>query len=128
MQIKLDKADVVFSQVIRLRDKKCMRCGSAVKFNAKGMPVSHQNSHFFGRGQESTRYSLDNCDTLCYGCHVLWGSKDREDYREFKIKQLGRDKFNWLLVNSKMLKKKDRKLELIKAKELVKIYLQQKEL
>ena len=38
--IKIDKADKVFSQYIRLRDKRCMRCGSAVQFNEKGLPIS----------------------------------------------------------------------------------------
>ena len=122
--IKIDKADKVFSQVVRLRDRKCMRCGSAVKFNDKGLPISHQASHFFGRGQESTRYDLRNVDALCMACHIIWGSKDREDYREFKIKQLGKKGFDLLLIKSKTTKKKDRKLELIKAKELLKKYLE----
>ena len=123
MQIKLDKADVVFSQVIRLRDKECVRCHSRVKFNNNGLPVSHQNSHYFGRGQESTRFCLENCDTLCYGCHVAWGSKDREDYRSFKIKQLGEEGFSLLKLKSKTPQRKDRKLELIKAKMLIKEYI-----
>lgn len=120
MKIRLDPADKVFSQVIRLRDKKCVRCGSPVKFNEKGIPVTHQNSHYFGRGQESTRYNKNNCDTLCYGCHVIWGSKEREDYRDFKINQLGQKGFDLLLLRSKTPQKKDRKLELIKAKEQLK--------
>jgi len=50
----------------------------------------------------------------------LWGGRDREDYRNFKIKQLGQEGFNLLLIRSKTSGKKDRKLQLIIAKELVK--------
>ena len=32
------------------------------------------------------------------GCHQMWGSTDREAYREFKIKQLGRRRFNKMLT------------------------------
>ena len=119
MNIKIDKADEIFSQYIRKRDRVCMRCGSQVKFNAKGLPVSHQASHYFGRGQESTRFDPQNVDCLCMACHTLWGSRDREDYRFFKIKQLGQNGFNNLLIRSKKLCKKDRALSLIKVKALL---------
>lgn len=118
--IKIDPADRVFSQYIRLRDGKCMRCGSVIEFNDLGLPVTHQASHFFGRGQESTRFDPDNLDCLCYGCHQYWGSQNREDYRAFKISQLGQDRFDSLMVKAKTYKKKDRKLELIIAKERLK--------
>lgn len=109
--ISRGKADQLFSQYIRLRDSKCVRCLSAVRFNEKRLPVSHTASHYFGRGAESTRFDPDNVDTLCYPCHTKWASQDREDYRQFKIAQLGEKKFNALLARSKTLKKKDRKLE-----------------
>lgn len=123
--IKLDPADKEFSKAIRLRDRECVRCHSKVEFNHLGMPKTHQASHYFGRGQESTRFDLENVDTLCPSCHILWGSRDREDYRNFKINQLGQNRFNLLLIRSKTPCTKDRKLELIKAKQLIKKYLQQ---
>ena len=119
MKIRLDRADTIFSQVIRLRDRVCVRCKSPVIFNEKGLPISHQNSHFYGRGQEFTRYYLENCDSLCFACHIIWGSRDREDYREFKLRQLGKQGFDLLLLKSKILKRKDRKMELIKSKILL---------
>jgi hypothetical protein len=121
--IKIDAADKEFSIAVRLRDRKCMRCGSLVEFNVLGIPKTHQASHYFGRGQESTRFDLENVDTLCYGCHIIWGSKDREDYRAFKIKQLGENRFNLLLLRSKTTCNKDRKFELLKAKQLVQKFL-----
>ncbi len=68
--IKRDKADTVFSQYIRLRDMECRRCHSPVQLNDKGMPVSHQASHYMGRGKENTRFNELNVDTLCGGCHM----------------------------------------------------------
>lgn len=120
MRIKIDQADKIFSQYIRLRDKRCMRCGSRVEINEKGLPVSHQNSHYFSRGRENTRFEPLNCDTLCMACHMIWGGDDKEGYRDFKIKQLGLEGFKSLDVQAHTLKKKDRKMALMIAKELLK--------
>ena len=119
MNIKIDQADKIFSQYIRLRDGKCVRCYSLVQYNDKGMPVSHHASHYFGRGKENTRFDPENVDTLCMGCHKMWGSDDREEYRNFKIKQLGEKGFNNLLLRSNLYWKKDRKMSLIQARALL---------
>ena len=119
MNIKIDAADKIFSQFIRLRDRRCMRCQSPVELNDKGLPVTHQASHFFGRRAESTRFDPDNVDTLCLGCHQIWGSDDRESYREFKIKQLGAQKFKQLILRNNLVVKKDRKLAYIYSKKLL---------
>lgn len=121
MKIRIDPADTAFSQYIRLRDGRCVRCGSKVELNAKGMPITHQCSHYWSRGRESVRFEPLNCDTLCYGCHQLWGHGDQRDkYKEFKIKQLGDEGFKRLDIQAHSLKKKDRKLELIKWKQALK--------
>lgn len=119
-RLKLDPADVEFSQFIRLRDGRCVRCGSIVELNDAGLPISHQNSHYFGRGKESTRYDTRNCDCLCGACHQYWGSVDHEEYREFKIDQLGEKEFKLLHIRANTLGAKDRKLALIYARELIK--------
>jgi 5-methylcytosine-specific restriction endonuclease McrA len=119
--IKIDKSDTLFSQYIRLRDKKCCRCGSPVRLNDEGLPVSHQCSHYWSRGKEGTRFEPDNSDTLCYGCHERWGHGDeRDDYKQFKIEQLGEKRFKSLMIQAYQYKKKDRKMSLIVAKELLK--------
>ncbi len=120
MKIRIDQADKVFSQFIRLRDGECMRCGSRVELNNNGMPITHQNSHYFSRGREGTRFDPQNCDCLCYGCHVRWGGDEREDYKDFKIKQLGLEEFKRLDVKAHTPGKKDRKLSLLLARELLK--------
>jgi len=119
MKIKIDPADRVFSQYIRKRDKKCIRCRSPVEFNEKGLPVSHQASHYFSRGKESTRFSQINVDTLCFPCHNYWGGEGREEYKSFKIKQLGQEGFERLRALSEMFVKKDRKLAYIISKKLL---------
>ncbi len=120
MKIKIDPADTAFSQYIRLRDMKCVRCGSQVGLNDKGLPNTHQNSHYFSRGRENTRFDPQNCDTLCAACHWMWGGERREEYKEFKIKQLGLEGFKRLDVKAHTPGKKDRKLSLLLARELLK--------
>lgn len=117
-RIKLDKADVVFSEYIRRRDGACCRCGR--QGDGKHRIVGLQNSHFFGRKNENTRFDPENCDALCAGCHQFWGSDNREDYRYFKLKQLGEDRFNALQVRANTFQKKDRYMSWLQAKALLK--------
>jgi len=119
MKVKIDPADKVFSQYIRLRDKECQRCHSRVCLNTKGLPVSHNASHYFGRGRENTRFDPENVDTLCFPCHRIWGSEEKEEYKAFKIKHLGKRGFLLLEIRANTLTKKDRKMALIIAKELL---------
>ena len=100
MKIKRYPADDVFSQLIRLRDKRCVRCESLVRFNDLGLPVSHEASHYFGRGKWGTRFDPLNVDTLCFACHKIYGSDDKQAYEKFKIDQLGQNEFNKLTLRA----------------------------
>ena len=121
MRIKIDPADKAFSKYIRLRDGECVRCHSLPENNVEGEPINGlECSHYFGRRKESTRFEPDNCDSLCFGCHQYWGSTDREAYRAFKVKQLGEQGFKLLTIQANSYKKKDRKMSLIIANELIK--------
>lgn len=120
MNIKIDQADKIFSQYIRLRDKYCVNCKSAVQFNEKSLPISHQNSHFWSRKNEGTRFDPLNCDTLCFNCHHRWGGDYRDEYSTFKRKQLGEKEYKKLDIRAHTYFKKDRKLSLLYAKELLK--------
>ena len=121
--IKLDKADTAFSQWIRLRDKECRRCHSLVKLNSKGLPITHQASHFQGRGNENTRFDPNNVDTLCSGCHQYFTANPAEHYH-WQVKMKGQDLVDEIVLYSHMYKKKDREAEYIywksKLKELIK--------
>lgn len=106
-KVKIDPADKVFSQWIRLRDKECVRCHSSVKFNDKGLPISHQASHFQGRGKENTRFDPDNVDTLCGGCHRYFTSHPGEHYL-WQVERKGLDTVSRIILYSNMYVKKDR--------------------
>lgn len=106
-RIKIDPADEYFSRWVRLRDMRCLRCGSRVRLNGKGLPVSHTNSHYFGRSSQNTRFEPNNCDTLCYPCHTNWSSTNKDEYRDFKIGQLGQRGYDLLLLASNTYRKKD---------------------
>jgi len=116
MRIKLCPADTTFSKFIRTRDNwTCQRCGKRYPPPTQALHCSH----YLGRGRENTRFDPENCDSLCYGCHQHWGSADKEGYRDFKINQLGRERFNLLLVRGRLYCKRDRKMALIRAKLLL---------
>jgi len=117
---KIDPADKIFSLYIRLRDKKCCRCGKRGEPDRDGrLVVGLENSHYFGRWMEGTRFDPQNCDTLCHGCHAYW-EKDRDDYRAFKVNQMGENNFKILEWKARSYHKKDRKMSLLAAKELLK--------
>jgi hypothetical protein len=121
--IKVDKADTLFSLYVRLRDKQCKRCGRAGTPDKDGRPViGLQCSHYWSRRSESTRYSPENCDALCAGCHFRWGGDYREEYKAFKQKQLGDKGYKMLEVLHNSYQKKDRKLAYLQAKTLLKEY------
>lgn len=111
-KVRIDPADTAFSQWVRLRDKECRRCHSPVTFNDKGLPVSHQTSHFQGRRKEGTRFEPLNADTLCGGCHQYFTANPGEHY-EWQVKTKGQKIVDQIILQSNTYKKKDRKLEAI---------------
>lgn len=117
-KIKIDATDRAFSLFIRKRDNwTCVRCG---RFHGEGAGTIG-NSHFWSRRHENTRFDPENCDSLCNApCHFKWGGDDRPEYVAWKKKQLGEQRYKMLMVRSQTYKKRDRKMELIIAKQLLK--------
>lgn len=96
------KADTLFSKFIRARDGKCVRCDKTEYL---------QNSHFWPRAISSVRYDSENCDALCYGCHYGdringWEYAKHGDYRDFKLNQLGEERYNALRIRAKTTMKR----------------------
>lgn len=118
-KIKIDPADKAFSQWIRLRDGRCLRCQSQVRVNDKGEPVSHQASHFQGRGKENTRFDPENVCTLCTGCHMYLTAHPAEHYA-WQIARLGQQKVDDIVLRSNLYRKKDRKAEALFWKQELK--------
>jgi len=110
--IKIDKADKLFSQWIRLRDMECRRCHTPVNLNDEGLPVSHQASHYKGRRKEATRFEALNVDTLCGGCHAFFTENPKE-HEAWQISAKGQSQVDKLTLLSHTYKKKDRELEAI---------------
>ena len=111
MRIKIDKADTLFSKWIRNRDKwTCQRCHKTYPDGYSGL----NNSHYWGRGRESVRFEPDDCDALCFGCHMIWEKDDRDSYKAFKIKQLGQKRYDSLEIQAHTYKKRDRKMEVLR--------------
>lgn len=59
--------DTIFSIYIRLRDKRCQKCGSELQL---------QNSHVIPRTNLALRWDEKNCKALCVSCHLYWWHRD----------------------------------------------------
>lgn len=101
------KADDEFSKWIRARDKKCISCGRTTNLTC---------SHFWRRVNSSVRYDPENCDTLCWmPCHITWEKEKQGKYMAFKLKQLGQEKYSFLMLKAhKIVKRDEAILELMK--------------
>lgn len=122
MKIKIRPADRVYSQYVRLRDRSCTRCGSPVVINEKGLPISHQASHFYGRRKESVRYDEKNVTTHCGGCHSFL-TANPAIHKEWKIQQIGQEEFDLLTIRANTSGKRDDAMSLLVAKNLLKSVL-----
>ncbi len=124
-KISRRKSDILFSQYVRLKQGKCERCFSPVRFNDNGMPVSHDLSHFKGRRREITRFDEDNCSCLCKNCHRHLG-ENPDEHRAWMLKRLGEKRYNALVLRSSLHKKRDDAMDIITWKAMLKDIIQQK--
>lgn len=90
----------MFSQWIRSRDgQKCVRCGKQTNLTC---------SHFWSRIHSATRYDPDNCDALCWlPCHYTWEHEKQGEYRDFKLKQLGKKRYEALEKRARSVMKRE---------------------
>jgi hypothetical protein len=104
--VRRDRADHYFSLFIRYRDNwRCQRC--FVPY----VPVTNalHASHFWGRARESVRFDPSNVTSHCHGCHAFL-TANPELHREWKIKQIGQQQYDLLMVRAQLTVKKDRAL------------------
>ena len=95
------KADTLFSRHVRERDGRCVYPDCPVTDTKK-----LQCSHFFARAISATRYDPDNADALCYKHHYGdrirgWEYLKQTEYREFKLNQLGQERYEALCERAK---------------------------
>ena len=97
----LKQADDKFSLFIRKRDKVCKRCGRANYLTC---------SHFWVRQHKGTRYDPENCDAVCWQpCHKYYWEKEKQgEYKDFKMKQLGKRRYNLLEKRARRIYPQDR--------------------
>lgn len=117
MRTKANLLDSAFSKFIRLRDGLCcQRCGKGYTLSDRGL----HNSHFIGRGNHQTRYDPENCDALCWGCHQFFETHKATAYRDWKLEQLGEQRFDALIERSRDTKKFDKEAAKAHVAELLK--------
>ena len=115
--IKRRQSDILFSKYIRQRDGwRCFRCKKQFEENAPNLHASH----FWGRGKESTRFDPENVDAVCSFCHRYFESNPA-DYAALKEKQLGKERYNALMVRANAtFRKRDDKMDVLYVRQLLK--------
>ncbi len=117
-KVKLRKTDRLWTEYMRKKyDYTCQFCGKQyTPDNCRNLGVSH----FYGRARESTRFDIDNCILLCsIPCHHYLDTHKNE-YREFMLKRLGKERYDLLEWTANMYKKRDDAAEEIRIKQLLK--------
>ena len=112
-KIKRRKSDILFSKYVR-RNGIC-----AYQITPKCKAIKGQwgigklqASHFHGRRKESVRFDLDNVDPSCVACHRFMG-EHKYTFENWKMKQLGKERFNALLIRANTPGKRDDKLQVM---------------
>lgn len=116
--LKITPADIVFSKLVRHYGKNtCVRCKRVHEEGSNNL----DNSHYWGRSFKSVKWDWENCDPLCrYPCHqgkdssnlnrFGWeyqkqikgynGARENGAYTQFKINQLGQNRFDRLMLRA----------------------------
>lgn len=115
MKTKIDPADTNFSLYVRSKDKwRCQRCGKQYVPPTSALHCSH----FFSRGKWNVRFDEFNATSLCFGCHIYL-DHHKDEYRQFKINQIGQAEFDKLEVRANTYAKKDWQLARMYTKQLL---------
>ena len=78
--------DKLVSQIVILRDKKCVVCGSTNKLGC---------GHLFTRTYYSTRWDLQNCHAQCRNCNFRH-EHDPYPYTEYYLNKFGKQSYDLL--------------------------------
>jgi recombinational DNA repair protein (RecF pathway) len=106
-KVRLDAADTAFSKYVRTAAGwKCARCGR----HATGQGL--HAAHFHARRKESVRFDLENVDALCANCHRHF-TQNYNEHKQWKLAQLGQDKYDLLTLRANSKGEKNREAEKI---------------
>jgi len=110
-RIKRSKQDTLFSNYIRERDSwTCQRCGAKKNPDDPNARKGLHCSHYIGRGKYATRFSDDNCEALCYGCHQILTANPKM-HVEHKISKLGKARIEELELEANTNTRRKRMFE-----------------
>lgn len=82
-----EKLDKLFSEKIRARDGRCLRCGRKKYLHAH---------HIISRSHRSLRWDLQNGICLCFSCHNWWHYNPIEA-AEWVKETIGEERYRYLL-------------------------------
>lgn len=83
----IKRLDDIVSKIVRLRDKKCVTCGSTQQLGC---------GHVFSRSHYATRWDLENCHAQCWKCNYNARWHDTVFYPEWYRDKVGDEKFKEL--------------------------------
>ena len=91
----IKQCDDIFREIIRRRDNwTCQRTG----YRGKNMDVAH----FFPRDNKRVRWDEDNACLLKKGIHKYWAHSKHEEFRDFWISRIGKERFERLKLRSQV--------------------------
>lgn len=89
---KLEKElDILFSEYIRLRDKRCQFCIKVFDYNKLYV------HHIITRASRAGRWKEENGICLCFSCHKIAHQK-YEVFRRWLVMRMGMDSFEKLFI------------------------------
>lgn len=96
-----DYLTIVTHLIVKIRGNfKCVRCGKQYKLGDSVLTASH----FWSSTKWNTRWTFDNIDPLCWGCHSgVWEHDKQGEYEDFKLKQLGQERYDELAEMAKTI-------------------------
>jgi hypothetical protein len=105
-----DKADALFSKIIRARDGECVFCGYK---QPQGKPLAPQAylqaAHYYGKkARPGGRYLLENVHAACSACHMRVDRRDPQEYSDWMRAHYPPDQLDALERMSRLSEKRDR--------------------
>ncbi len=114
--IKRSRADALFSEWVRLRDRwTCQRCGWRADPRVSDQKARLHCSHFKSRANRRVRWEPDNAAAMCVACHDHLG-KNPDAHYALWVKRLGEAGMARLqvLAETRRTIKTDEKMERIR--------------
>jgi hypothetical protein len=112
MKIRRTKADDLFSQFIRRRDRHCQHCGKMGL--GQGNMLGLECAHIFSRRHWATRHDPENAVALCFTCHQYFTGNPLT-FAAFCRKKYGDARMNALDIRAHRIAKKSKSDEAMRV-------------